>query len=721
MATASEIIRARRRAVGGRRDRCRRGKPCSAACVARWKECLAEMPAPVQGSLPRAVKAIQERRGRINPKQRRQVQQVRREQVKGKLEEQRRSFIKSRNSLRIKIQRAIFLEEYTNEDVLRGKLKRLEDEVGSRLRVPKSPPIENKEVLERLRRSRDSFRTNLMNLSGKLNKAAGQNSERPNRKLYNELEKKLVGLSNKINSPLWKGGDMRSYRVQFANFQPGKVWNQKAEERKLIRQSKLKSVYADLKKEALQAASNGDRKKYQDAERKILKISERAGSRLGGIEKPTKGSLWKEARVPKALRNLMDSMEDALAFGNLAGYNKLEAKFIKARDGYVRGDNRKADKLWLEIGPKYGYRKGQLLEEQVDKLKRDMALQARSKNRGEYDRTEKRLLRLKPEEKKGAIWKEEVARRVNDYLPVLRNKMEMAISNGNRKEYNKLERTLIRLDPMEKKGRMWKEAKLRDYLPTLEAKVREAAANGNRKEYDKLERILMRAEPGGFYSRKGALWKRERVHVATSKLREEMEKAVRDDDRARYNRLEAKFIKMKDRVGSALIRDYDMRYLSKGEFWEKEKGRARITDLESSINVGKREGVGKISISGDVLGFKVSSDILGNSLDLEISPGESTSFKVNGSYTATENLSRREKVAITREVTRQYTEVMKNMDEGTVFKVSAAEGDGREDMRVKAYTGFGFSDPDYNGYMYGVVRNGKMEPIDEDEYYDLRS
>lgn len=721
MATAGDIRRARRKAVGGKRDRCRKGKSCSAACVARWKECLADMPEPVQGALPRAVRAIQERRPKVGPKERRQAQQVRREQIKGKLAEQRKNFVKKRNSLRVQIQRAIFSEEYTKEGELRDKLKRLEDEVGARLKVPKSASIEKEEVLGRLRKARDSFRDNLMGLSRKVNTAAGHDyKDRPNRRLYDQLENKLISLVRKKESPLWAGPDMRTYKSYFNGLQKGQVWDQKALERKINRKSKLKGVYDGLVKEALKAANDGDRRKYLDAERKILKISERAGEKYGLGEKPTKGSFWREARVPKTLKKLMDSMDNALAFGSLDEYKKLESKFLKVRDGYVGGNQRRSDLLWMAHGPKMNYGKGQLLNEKLDDFRGQLASLARSKNRGEYNRLEKRFLRLKPDEKKGGVWREELARKVGEYLPVLRSKMSKAISDNDRRAYNKLEKVLMRLDPMEKKGRMWREARLNRYLPTLEDKLIKAAINGNRKEYDKLERVLMRADPNGVNSVRGRVWRKERVNLVADKLRSEMEKAIRDDNRARYDRLEAKLLRMRDRAATSL-RDYDMRYMSRGDMWRAEKGKTMVADLESSLNKGKREGVDRIQINGNASGFTVSSKVLGNSLDLDINPGSSTSFRVNGSYTATDNLSKREVIAITREVSRQYEEIMKNMEEGTVFRVTAASGDERKDMRIKAYTRFGFSDPDYNGGMYGIVRNGRVEPIDEDEYYDLRS
>lgn len=677
------------------------------------------MPAPVQGALPRAVKAIQARKEKTPPKERRQASQKRREYVKGKvlesakLKEQRRDFNKKRNSFRVQIQRAIFSDEYTKESELRNKLKRLEDEVGSRLRMPASTPIDGRDVKDRLARARSSFKLRMIRLSQRIKKAAEPDDPRarPNKRLYDELEKKMLGFSKK-DSPLW------DYSLRpLKNYEQGKTWRQGEESRRLQRRSKLYSVYERLVKEASQAASEGNKSKYVEAENKILKIASRAGDKIGLRDRPTKGSLWRDERVPKALKGIMTSMENSLSSGELSKYNSLEAKFIKARDNYLSGSQTRGDKLFISGGPRMLAGKGQVITEHLGKLKMDMLSEARSKNRREYDRLERTLLRLRPEEKKGRIWREQVESRVRDYIPILKEKIRRAIADGNRKEYNRLERVLLRLSPEETKGRMWRESRVRNYLPTLERKLRMAAAEGNRREYNKIERILFRIDPNRIGVR-GSVWKKERVNETVNKLRDEMDKAINANDRAKYDRLEAKFFKIRDRVGSSTIADYDLRYVSRGELWRDAKSKAMtIPELESALNKGRRDGVGKIKIEGDGNGFNVVSDVRGNRLELSISPGNSTSFRVNDSYTASDDLPRREAVAITREVRRQYNEVMKNMEDDTVFKVSAASGDGREDMRVKAYTDFGFSTPDSSGYMYGVVRGGKIEPIDEDEYY----
>ena len=52
-ATPGEWNRAQRNKVGGKRDRCRRGKSCSATCIAASKDCVVELPEPVQREIRR--------------------------------------------------------------------------------------------------------------------------------------------------------------------------------------------------------------------------------------------------------------------------------------------------------------------------------------------------------------------------------------------------------------------------------------------------------------------------------------------------------------------------------------------------------------------------------------------------------------------------------------------------------------------------------------------
>ena len=56
--TVSEVQRAQERAVGGKKDRCVKGKSCSAACIDPNETCLVEFPDPVSKSITKAAQEI---------------------------------------------------------------------------------------------------------------------------------------------------------------------------------------------------------------------------------------------------------------------------------------------------------------------------------------------------------------------------------------------------------------------------------------------------------------------------------------------------------------------------------------------------------------------------------------------------------------------------------------------------------------------------------------
>jgi len=61
--TASAIRAANRKAVGGGKKRCKKGKACSATCIAANEDCLVGLPEPVSQSTTKVVAMIQQRKG----------------------------------------------------------------------------------------------------------------------------------------------------------------------------------------------------------------------------------------------------------------------------------------------------------------------------------------------------------------------------------------------------------------------------------------------------------------------------------------------------------------------------------------------------------------------------------------------------------------------------------------------------------------------------------
>lgn len=67
MVTPGEVRRAKEKAVGGKRDRCRKGKSCSATCIAGIKLCLVNMQLSVSSAISKASSLITRIKRQENP------------------------------------------------------------------------------------------------------------------------------------------------------------------------------------------------------------------------------------------------------------------------------------------------------------------------------------------------------------------------------------------------------------------------------------------------------------------------------------------------------------------------------------------------------------------------------------------------------------------------------------------------------------------------------
>ena len=257
----------------------------------------------------------------------------------------------------------------------------------------------------------------------------------------------------------------------------------------------------------------------------------------------------------------------------------------------------------------------------------------------------------------------------------------------------------------------------------LKEKLEDAARDGNRKEYVRLEKALAKmqertGEKIGYKpsdSAKGEVWARARIIEARNKVKDEMMAAIVVGDRAKYDKLERRMARFEDKLGirQGIAKD-------PGSFWENNYGLAQLVNrLERGGIKDGREDTKSIELkmyagSGSP-SVNIESKVMGNKVSINVSP-DSLSFMVNDSYVSKGDLPRRDTIAVTRELIRQFDVVVGSLKDGTVLMVSAARGDGKEDMREEAYTKFGFSSPDRWGDMRGKVLNGKIVPIEEDEF-----
>lgn len=454
MPTRSEVIRARRKAVGGRRLRCKKGKSCSAACINRNKFCLVDAPTPVAGALPRAVKAIKERKN---------------------------------------------------------------------------------------------------------------------------------------------GGSSRENKAKSIN-------------------TGLKRKFISLRSRAKIAAASGNYKDYSKLEKALLKYQSRV-SGIGDKERVKRGEIWLKERLPTNAPKLVERLKKLMK-------NSLE-----------EGDGRK------------------------------------------YEKYLARLLAL------------------------------------HRKLYD-LGTSSSKLDPL------FSGIYIKDnFIKEVKDRLSKAIESGNKREYDKAEKILFKLEPAKG-NREGTAWFRAKLGDTISKLKVGMERAAEAGDRSRYDKLEGKFLRIRDKVGASAITDLMMSHTHKGETWDKYQNELAVRLRNSGLVKGESRAE-NISIKKVQNEITVTSRVLGNKIEIFVSPNDTTTFMVNNSFTTAGDLPRREAIAVTRELSRQYKEIFSQLDDGTVFAVTAQYGDGKGGKRERSYVNAGFSDPNEDGVMFGMVRRGKITPIDEEEYYDV--
>lgn len=331
----------------------------------------------------------------------------------------------------------------------------------------------------------------------------------------------------------------------------------------------------------------------------------------------------------------------------------------------------------------------------------------------------------------------------------LRSELHNSASKGNKKRYDDTERKLLELqrkaektlgkqikknpyyEPI-KKGDVWnmegnsRMRRRRDKYNELKEfyirNMRLHAKAGSKKLYDDLEKKLLKIQDRAGAKlgdtnlvTKGSTWdtirkgvRSDKYRKVVSELNRGLERAALTGDRKTYDEIEKKLAKVASRTGSKLgFNDY----VKEGVMWARYDG-----TLPNKLGQGLAKPGSKTKMEvSDLRGLTLTTMILGNKLSLGINP-DSLDFKVNDSYLDMGNLSMREKVAIIRELKKQFPEVISNMKDDTVLAVSAARGDGKQDMREGAYIDFGFSTPNRRGEMFGRVENGKVVAIEEDEY-----
>lgn len=456
--------------------------------------------------------------------------------------------------------------------------------------------------------------------------------------------------------------------------------------------------------------------------------------------------------------HLVSKIKVAAMYDDRREYEKLEDRLLKIQ-GKAKGsllwkrfmayrDPIEGGSFWEEEASERARIRDSKLQNKFSFLASRAKLAVQSGDRKEYERLEKALIkiqskaadRLKIDEsdkvRKGSIWRTE---KLAEYAPKLmknyKESMMKALESGNLDKYYNIEDQVIKLRrALENNNTLNRVPKVKDFrrdvmrddfVLQLRADRQGAINRNNFRDYNRVESLLSKLDPNNSSNIRERLWVRDKMEGTFKKLKDDMEKAADSGDRTAYDKVEERFLRVRTKLAkrfgpAAVLDDWDLRYIDKGDMWNRVRGGDVSERLRNSDLMNGRPGTEGIKVRGNDDDLTISSKVLGNRLKISLSPNDSTSYSVNDSYSDLGNLTKAERVAIIREVRRQYNEIYSKMEDGTVFQISAETSDGKGKAREKAYVATGFSEPDSDGNMYGMIRGGKVTPIDEVDYRRAR-
>jgi hypothetical protein len=727
----SDIRQAHATAVGGQPKRCSKGKNCSAACIERADFCLVELPVSVSQETSRLRDSLQ-KAGDMTPK----APPLLAEPTKrgDTREEIYDGIVKAVKKISYPADLLRYEDEYNS---WRNKAIEFNKEIirqGLEGRVkPINVPVSWGKVYK--------IRKNYLKAKDSLDADRKDAIAKGDIAKLERTERKLLAMTGKLGSRLgFKPEDQASLdRFARAAYM----------ERVATLKAKLNTLARGLNKRA-----------YDNLENKLIKLEEWATKRFDlTLPLTVKGGAWeanKKGRESKKIDaldreiwNLQYKMKGYARDRKRSDYDKAERKLLKLEA--VRKERFGSDKPLTEKGSiwnnvRHDQDRIRFIDIR-DKLKREMERAATAKNRVEYDRLEKRLFKLQdslkdklnlPERSlfdKGDIWNR--ARRAADQAKFsnirsrLLTEMIKAVGDRDRKTYDRLEERLLKLQAglkdrlqlqdhyLVNKGDIWRQQRLNQYNKVKEdiiGRMEKAVRADDRARYDRLEERLRKLQQAGGYKAehqfgKGEIWKDVRFDVRKEKYIEAretllavMKVAAINDNRNMYDRAESKLLTLKNKSADR-FNDYGLRNYQRDSVW-------RQLYLNGDLRWMQQKLGPRVHIDGDLKGASLHSFVKGQKITLSFDQ-ETTSFMINGQYSTDKNLPMPTKLAILKETKRLYRVLFRDIyDEGSEIYVSAYSGDGRGEKREKTYINMGFSPPDNDDSMYGRVSGGKVVPSD---------
>lgn len=324
MATRAGILSAKRRAVGGKRDRCRKGKSCSAACINRNLLCLVDMPAPVEGALAKAVTAVRSRKKRLSPNERKEFLSKRRQKIVAKSKKRRNEIWKSASESWMNLNSYARKRDKKNYDREEERYFKL---VSNYKRMGGKPNLEygRGQIWKDVREQQDLLR--YQTLASKIRSKLQNLAKSKDRDKYDKLEDKLLRLHSKFGNTSYKKGEVWEYQLK----------------------NRVGTVHRKLIKKMAVAVGNRDRVSYNKLESKLLKLQDKHRGYIPNYDIKERGQIWKDYRYVqyyKVKNGLLSRMENAAESGKRDVYDKLEDRLLRLQKTF----GKYSDELTLSKG-----------------------------------------------------------------------------------------------------------------------------------------------------------------------------------------------------------------------------------------------------------------------------------------------------------------------------------------------------------------------------------
>lgn len=290
MALGSNIQMARSRAVGGKRDRCLKGKSCSATCISSWKQCLVEMSGTVSSFVGRLRGNLGEGTGRRGLGQSLDGENIDTKKLDRRVDAWRKEnglqAVRNLKNVAGHDETHVLVSDYFGRST--RQIAKLMGGLGRGPSVLEEAFVNVVEtLLDKSPKERKAF------LTSDLAKSLLKRHFTTLNSLYPSPEnKRLVENSDRVINSFLRVFSKLESRKDFDTFLKTVKVAREYSNRQTDRFIRYEGVKDKLYNEMFEAAKSGDRRRYRDAEGRLLTLIEKAGPRFYDKDTVERNSIW---------------------------------------------------------------------------------------------------------------------------------------------------------------------------------------------------------------------------------------------------------------------------------------------------------------------------------------------------------------------------------------------------------------------------------------------